>query len=93
MIYEDEPTDLNADKCTYKSSCWPSDTDWQAFNATIDGMLIMPRPLQATCFDKRLSAECLETFTKYTDAYFIDDIPGASMTPLWDCGLDAKCCW
>jgi hypothetical protein len=27
----------NEEKCTPASSCWPSEEEWQVFNATIDG--------------------------------------------------------
>ena len=53
----------------------------------------MPEPLQAPCFKKPHSAACLTTYAKYTDAYYVGKCPGASMTPLWDCGLEAECCW
>jgi len=31
------------------STCWPNSSDWQIFNASVDGRLISPQPSAAVC--------------------------------------------
>ncbi|KAJ4163185.1 hypothetical protein LMH87_004929 [Akanthomyces muscarius] len=40
-------------KCTPRDSCWPSDFDWQHFNATINGRLIKAHPAASVCYESQ----------------------------------------
>jgi hypothetical protein len=38
-------------KCFPGDACWPSEPEWDAFNATVDGRLIKTVPLGSPCHD------------------------------------------
>lgn len=46
-------------KCAPTDTCWPSHSDWSAFNKTIGGSLIRNVPLGSPCHDPNYDAtEC-----------------------------------
>ena len=87
------PDPMLSDKCTPSQDCWPSQETWQAFNQTIGGNLIATNPANQVCFDEPDGVECHDVQTRYTDAWFVGNQPGASMMPIWDCGMQDDCCW
>ena len=87
------PDPRTSDKCTPSQDCWPSEDTWQTFNQTIGGNLIATTPTNQVCFDDPDSQTCQDALNGYKDAWFVGDQPGASMMRLWDCGMQADCCW
>ena len=93
MIFAPEVDHQDAEKCTPTSSCWPTDTDWQAFNATIGGALINVSPYFADCFDPHKDQEaCQLEKSMNADGYFRSDSPGSMMMPYLECYPSAQCC-
>ncbi|XP_055336594.1 uncharacterized protein LOC129587043 [Paramacrobiotus metropolitanus] len=37
-------------RCLANSTCWPSSHEWNVFNATVNGQLIIPRPTAYPCY-------------------------------------------
>ena len=43
-------------KCIPGDACWPDRQEWNAFNASIGGRLVVPRPLAAPCHNPDFDA-------------------------------------
>jgi hypothetical protein len=44
-------------KCFPGDPCWPSDSEWDRLNSTVDGRLIATVPLGSPCHDPSFNAE------------------------------------
>jgi hypothetical protein len=54
-------------KCFPGDACWPSEQEWNAFNATVGGRLIKTIPLGSPCHDPNYDeALCEELASQWT---------------------------
>lgn len=74
-------------RCTAGTSCWPSASAWQAFNASISGRLIATYPSAAVChralYDE---SECATAKANWTNSDWRTAQPGAYSATLWELG-------
>ena len=75
------------------SSCWPSKSAWSAFNVSVDGLLVAPKPPGHVC-SNRMGSQCIIHNNMYTDAFYRSSLVGAMQAPNWECAhLDIyDCC-
>ena len=88
-------SDNFSDRCTPSDECWPSPQEWDDLNTQLNGRLLSDvKPYAEPCY--RLGAEspeCQERSGNFTTAYYRDDVPGAMMSPIFECDIDeAECC-
>ncbi|KAL3961271.1 alcohol oxidase [Purpureocillium lilacinum] len=58
-------------KCVPGDKCWPSSSDWDAFNRTIGGRLIKNDPVAKSCYDPSKDlAQCARVTKLWTDQDF-----------------------
>lgn len=43
-------------RCSHTEACWPSDSTWQAFNASVSGRLVATVPIAAPCHESSFGA-------------------------------------
>ncbi|KAF7196514.1 FAD-linked oxidoreductase apf9 [Pseudocercospora fuligena] len=88
-------------RCIPKQPCWPSVTEWEAFNRTIHGKLFVNIPVAIPCYEGPLqnAAECASVTKQYANNSFQQTFPIGYSYPLQpDCPLipfgaeaDSKC--
>ena len=67
------------------ASCWPNASDWQNFNASINGQLISVQPSAAGCTGNPPDMNlCNLTLIQWTNAVWRSDQPGAMQSPNWE---------
>ena len=83
---------LAAKLCTASEPCWPSSKTWVAFNSSIGGRLVAPRPPAWHCHDPNYEeAACNEAKANWQSSFWRSNQTGAMENPLWDspnCGID-----
>jgi hypothetical protein len=78
-------------RCTYGESCWPSNSTWASFNASISGRLIRALPPAAPCHTDHYNASlCAIATANWTNGYWRADQPGAMEATQWEDG-DQQC--
>ncbi|KAJ8133219.1 hypothetical protein O1611_g404 [Lasiodiplodia mahajangana] len=72
-------------KCTPGESCWPSDSDWAAFNATIDGRLLKTKLPASVCYPGADydSAACESVIAVWNYPPFHSSDPVSNFLPSW----------
>ncbi|KAF7329158.1 FAD-binding domain protein [Mycena kentingensis (nom. inval.)] len=76
-------------KCTFGQACWPSTASWTAFNSTIGGRLIAPRPPASVCHAEEFDAvACEEAKTNWFTDMWRATKPGAYADLLWENGAE-----
>ncbi|KAH8915545.1 FAD-binding domain-containing protein [Atractiella rhizophila] len=74
------------------TSCWPSTSEWSQFNETIDGKLLVPRPLPAPCHNNGNGTSgfdevaCNLAKQNFTSTKFRSSLPGAYFDTYWEQG-------
>ncbi|XP_024368149.1 uncharacterized FAD-linked oxidoreductase ARB_02478 [Physcomitrium patens] len=78
--------DINLCRCVdSKSACWPSPEDWDAFNVTVCGRLILPKPTGSPCHGPHRSATlCQHIRNNWFDAYLRADNAGSMQSENWE---------
>ncbi|KAG0602850.1 hypothetical protein M758_10G046600 [Ceratodon purpureus] len=78
------------------AACWPTSEDWDAFNATISGRLIAPKPTGSPCHDPQYdAAKCQTVRNNKRDSYQRADNAGSMQYENWEgegeqtCATDA----
>ncbi|EFJ32126.1 hypothetical protein SELMODRAFT_440012 [Selaginella moellendorffii] len=80
-------------KCTPWSSCWPSSTLWSAFNRSIDGRLLAPKPYAWPCHTPQYDpAACSAARQLQNNPFARSDVVGAMQTPTWESGIAGLGC-
>ena len=51
-------------RCFPGDGCWPTDTEWQQFNSSIDGNLIRTHPIASICHEPQYDAEHCQALQK-----------------------------
>lgn len=83
--------------CLPESECWPDVDAWEAFNRSVDGRLLRPRPSAAPCHDHLLEhaeediVACEIARQKWHDPFWRSDQPGAMQAPNSEWDGDAIC--
>ena len=76
-------------RCTVYDRCWPSDSEWSAFNSSISGRLFASRPSAAVCHDPDYDAElCEEAKANWTSGDWRVDQVGGYSAILWELAED-----
>ncbi|KAI1128829.1 hypothetical protein F5Y10DRAFT_277156 [Nemania abortiva] len=73
-------------KCTPGESCWPSDSDWAAFNATVDGRLLRTKLPASVCYPGSADydeATCESVIANWNDPPFHSKDPVSNFLPSW----------
>ncbi|KAI0110816.1 hypothetical protein GGR51DRAFT_569439 [Nemania sp. FL0031] len=73
-------------KCAPGESCWPSDSDWAAFNATIDGRLLKTKLPASVCYPESAdydAAACESVIESWNIAAFHSSNPVSNFLPSW----------
>jgi len=77
--------------CMFGQTCWPSDREWAAFNATVSGRLITIVPPAAVCHGARYNESlCSAARANWTVGPWRADQPGASQETNWENG-NSRC--
>ncbi|KAF8597925.1 putative FAD binding domain protein [Ceratobasidium sp. AG-I] len=83
---------LAAKLCTASQKCWPSPETWSAFNSSIGGRLVAPRPPAWPCHDPNYDeAACNEAKTNWESSFWRSNQTGAMENPVWEslgCDID-----
>ncbi|KAG8736933.1 hypothetical protein FRC10_008706 [Ceratobasidium sp. 414] len=83
---------LARDLCIASQKCWPSSGVWSAFNASINGRLVAPRPPAWPCHDPNYDeAACSNVKANWNSSFWRSDQVGAMQDLIWDsldCGID-----
>ncbi|CAE6432949.1 unnamed protein product [Rhizoctonia solani] len=76
---------LAIDYCTFGEECWPSDSAWSDFNATVGGRLVAPRPPAWPCHDPNYDeAACNEVKANWESSFWRANQTGAMQNPVWE---------
>ncbi|KAK4158070.1 bifunctional solanapyrone synthase [Chaetomidium leptoderma] len=78
--------DLPACKAFPGDASWPSQSDWNLFNTTLDGALIQTVPLAASCYNnwpQHDAAACQDVISHWNDPHFHVNDPTSAMFPLY----------
>ena len=70
--------------CTPSQSCWPTQPQWSALNATVNGRLLEILPEGSPCYIDPSSKECTDIQTDWTDPVWRSAQPGAMQRPFWE---------
>jgi hypothetical protein len=75
-------------RCTaHNASCWPSASEWSAFNHSIAGRLIDSHPAAAVCHAPLYNeGECVVARQNWTNSFWRTAQPGAYSAILWEEG-------
>ena len=77
-------------RCTSFQPCWPSSATWAAFNYSISGRLVAPRPSAWPCHDPHFdSTACAEAQANWSNSFWRASQTGAMQDPLWE----STGCW
>ncbi|KAK2746212.1 hypothetical protein FQN57_003334 [Myotisia sp. PD_48] len=72
-------------RCLAHESCWPSKTEWQALNKTINGNLVVVRPIGQACHDPTFDKEGCNFVTAMSEnSTWRSDQPGALLSTNWE---------
>lgn len=71
-------------RCLPSDPCWPSVSQWQCLNASLDGNLVAVRPVASVCHDPNYNAAACAVVTanQYESAWLATQ-PGALQWPNW----------
>jgi hypothetical protein len=76
-------------RCKAGESCWPNESTWQVFNASISGRLIATYPSAAVCHTAHYNQElCTIAQQNWTNSTWRTSQPGAYSAILWELGED-----
>lgn len=76
-------------RCKGGDACWPSPQEWEAFNSSINGLLIHSYPSAAVCHRDQYSEElCAVAKEHWTDSFWRTSQPGAYSAIVWELGQD-----
>ncbi|KAI3329928.1 FAD-binding domain-containing protein [Ustulina deusta] len=73
-------------KCAPGDFCWPSDSDWAAFNTTVDWRLLRTELPAAVCYPGSANynrAACESVITAWNDPAFHSSDPVSNYLPPW----------
>src|SRR4051794_27090196 len=71
-------------RCQPSEPCWPSTTEWQSLNTSIDGNLVAVRPFAYVCHDPTFSEEGCKTATRNSnESLWLSANPGALQHANW----------
>ncbi|PVF95631.1 FAD-binding domain-containing protein [Serendipita vermifera] len=77
--------------CTYPQPCWPSESDWNSLNATLQGFLVRARPPAYPCHPPNLDeTQCQIVKQNWTNELWRAQQPGAYFDAAWENG-DSYC--
>ncbi|KAI8065663.1 hypothetical protein BC940DRAFT_368666 [Gongronella butleri] len=78
------PTESHRCKCTAKSSCWPSQQQWNQLNSTVHGRLVTPHQPFYPCHDPHYDAEACRIAQEHRiDEKWATDQAGALTNERW----------
>ncbi|KMP02044.1 hypothetical protein CISG_09300 [Coccidioides immitis RMSCC 3703] len=79
-------------RCSYGDSCWPTEGEWQSFNASVSGHLIRTYPSAAVCHAERYDdAKCTAAKENWLDSFWRTNQTGAYSAILWELGENGQC--
>ncbi|KAL4781014.1 hypothetical protein BJX76DRAFT_363919 [Aspergillus varians] len=72
-------------RCRPHQSCWPSPTEWNALNSSVNGNLVSVRPIASVCHDGGAQSEaCLAVQTLWSNSTWRAAQPGAVQYENWE---------
>ncbi|KAB5590657.1 hypothetical protein CTheo_5910 [Ceratobasidium theobromae] len=72
-------------RCTANDKCWPSAEIWSAFNSSVGGRLVAPRPPAWPCHDPNYDeAACNDAKANWNISSWRADQTGATQDPVWE---------
>jgi hypothetical protein len=78
--------------CTASQPCWPSHSVWTAFNSSLSGRLVSPRPPAWPCHEPHFNAAaCAEARENWTNPSWRSNQTGAMQSLVWEspeCRID-----
>lgn len=79
--------------CTASQKCWPSASTWSAFNTSINGRLVAPRPPAWPCHNPNYDeAACTDVKANWFDPFWRSNQAGAMQDLVWEsmgCEVDS----
>lgn len=75
------------------AACWPSASDWTAFNTSVVGKLIAIDPPLKPCASSGSDDTCVDLLGKSADADWISTLPGGYAYPVFTQDSDDKICF
>ncbi|WEW60423.1 hypothetical protein PRK78_005909 [Emydomyces testavorans] len=79
-------------RCSYGDSCWPTESEWIAFNSSISGRLIRTYPSAAVCHTERYDdAQCAVAKENWSNSFWRTNQTGAYTAILWELGEKDQC--
>jgi hypothetical protein len=71
-------------RCRPSDPCWPTTSDWDTLNSTVDGHLVAVRPVGAVCHDPTYDFEdCSAVTSLQNNSLWLSDQPGALQWQYW----------
>ncbi|KAF2092417.1 FAD-binding domain-containing protein [Rhizodiscina lignyota] len=76
-------------RCAFGDPCWPSLKEWQSFNESISGRLIVSHPSAVICHQPLYNPIlCKKATEEWTNSFWRTDQVGAYSAILWEDGND-----
>lgn len=76
-------------RCAFGDDCWPDETTWKAFNASISGHLIQSSPSAAVCHEEQYDAGLCDAAKQgWQSSFWRTNQTGAYSGLLWELGDD-----
>ncbi len=70
-------------RCTPNQPCWPSQSEWQRFGASLRGKLIQPQSPLAPCRTDATSESCLAAISASKNPFYLQDQAGGTESAGW----------
>jgi FAD/FMN-containing dehydrogenase len=74
--------------CEPTQACWPTPAQWDAFNASVGGTLLLPAPEGKPCVADPASPACAAVAANWTNASWRRIQPGAAQYPFYEADGD-----
>src|SRR5262252_6519707 len=76
-------------RCMPNQPCWPSQSDWQSFSASLRGKLVQPQSPLAPCRTDAAGAVCAAAISDSKNPFYLQDQAGGTESAGWLGAWDA----
>ena len=76
-------------RCMPNQPCWPSQSDWQGFGASLRGKLVQPQSPLAPCRTDAASQACAAAINDSKNPFYLEDLAGGTESAGWLAAWDA----